>query len=225
MIAFIIALIISGCTPVADKELEEELSAKNETIGYLEQEKRDLENRIVELEAELGKHAVQSSSLIETAFNVVQLLKDKDMTALSEYVHPNKGLRFSPYGHIEGDNNQLFNSTQTANLLNDTHIYTWGSYDGTGDPIDLTFGDYYSKFIYDEDFASPHILGNNVIVGKGNTINNISDVYPNGEFIEFHFTGFNPQFEGMDWKSLRLVFENENNSWFLVAMIHDQWTI
>ncbi len=225
MLTIIIALIISGCTQTTDKGLEEELTAKNEIIGHLEQEKKELEDRIIELEEKLGNQNGQNDSLIKTAFDVVQLLKNKDIKALSEYVHPDNGLRFSPYGYIEEDNNQLFSSTQINNLLNDTNIYTWGSYDGTGDPIDLTFGDYYNKFVYDQDFANPHIIGNNIMIGKGNTVNNISDVYPNGEFIEFHFTGSNPQFEGMDWKSLRLVFENDNGSWYLIGIIHDQWTI
>lgn len=35
----------------------------------------------------------------------------------------------------------------------------------------------------------------------------MAQVYPNGYFIEFHFSGFNPQFEGIDWESLKLVFE------------------
>ena len=225
VVILLTSLILVGCTPMANKELEEELAAKNEIIGYLEQEKKDLESRIVVLETEIDKQAGQNSNLIDTALTVVQLLKEKDMEALAKYIHTYKGVRFSPYGNVEEDNNQLFNSSQVASLLDSTQIYTWGSYDGTGDPIDLNFGDYYNKFIYDKDFASPHIIGNNVIIGKGNTVNNISDVYRNGEFIEFHLTGFNPQFEGMDWESLRLVFENDNGSWYLVGIIHDQWTI
>jgi UDP-N-acetyl-2-amino-2-deoxyglucuronate dehydrogenase len=31
--------------------------------------------------------------------------------------------------------------------------------------------------------------------------------------------------EGMDWRSLRLVFEKKNDIWYLVGIIHDQWTI
>jgi (p)ppGpp synthase/HD superfamily hydrolase len=29
----------------------------------------------------------------------------------------------------------------------------------------------------------------------------------------------------MDWRSLRLVFEKKNDIWYLVGIIHDQWTI
>jgi hypothetical protein len=29
----------------------------------------------------------------------------------------------------------------------------------------------------------------------------------------------------MDWVSLRLVFLQEDGTWFLVGVVHDQWTI
>ena len=32
-------------------------------------------------------------------------------------------------------------------------------------------------------------------------------------------------FDGMDWKSLRLVFQEKDNIWYLVGIIHDGWTI
>jgi hypothetical protein len=38
-------------------------------------------------------------------------------------------------------------------------------------------------------------------------------------------SGFDPEYEGMDWRSLRLVFEKKNDIWYLVGIIHDQWTI
>jgi hypothetical protein len=43
--------------------------------------------------------------------------------------------------------------------------------------------------------------------------------------VEYHFSGFDKKFEGMDWASLKLVFENSNNEWYLVGIVHDQWTI
>jgi hypothetical protein len=69
------------------------------------------------------------------------------------------------------------------------------------------------------------MIGNNIVIGKGNTLENIHEVYPDGVFVEFHFTGFNEQYDGMDWKSLRLVFEQDGGSWRLVGIVHDQWTI
>ena len=110
-------------------------------------------------------------------------------------------------------------------MLNNNEIYTWGYYDGIGDTINLKFIDYYNRFVYDVDFANPHMIGNNYLIGKGNSLINIEDAYSNAEYVEFHFTGFESQYEGIDWKSLRLVFEEDNDKYYLIGIIHDEWTI
>jgi hypothetical protein len=43
--------------------------------------------------------------------------------------------------------------------------------------------------------------------------------------MEYHFSGFEAQYEGMDWESLRLVFIQEDSTWYLVGIVHDEWTI
>jgi hypothetical protein len=165
------------------------------------------------------------SSVLQNALDVVELLKVQDMSGLEAYIHPENGVRFSPYGNIDTVNNQLFTASQISGLPSDTQTYLWGSYDGSGDPIQLTFNDYYDQFIYDVDFANPNLIGNNVVVGTGNTLINIVEAYPGAVFVEFHFTGFDPQYTGMDWKSLRLVFEEIDGIWYLSGIVHDQWTI
>ena len=225
IVALILSLALSGCTAATpDTNLEEELEAKNSVITALEEEKKALEAKIAELE-EVEPVPASQDSLISTALEVVQVIKDEDMVALSTYIHPTQGVRFSPYGYIDVPTNQVFTIAQVPGLMTNPQILTWGSYDGTGDPIDLSFADYFEEFVYDEDYVNPHMIGNNVLIGTGNTLNNIANVYPNGEFIEFHFTGFDPQYEGIDWSSLKLVFEEDNGTWYLIGIIHDQWTI
>ena len=118
-----------------------------------------------------------------------------------------------------------FNAQDIADLLLDTTVYTWGEYDGSGFPINLSFADYYTRFVYDQEFVHPHLVGINNVIGFGNTLVNIADVHPNGSFVEFHFTGFDPQYEGMDWRSLFLVFEQLDGNWVLVGIVHNEWTI
>ena len=101
----------------------------------------------------------------------------------------------------------------------------WGHYDGSGEPIELNFNDYYERFIYDADFANPQVIGNDVAVSYGNAIDNTKEIYPNSHFIELHFKGLDPKYEGMDWRSLKLVFEQEDGKWYLVAIVHGEWTI
>lgn len=56
-------------------------------------------------------------------------------------------------------------------------------------------------------------------------IDNMSTAYPNGSFVEYHFTGFDSQYAGIDWASLTLVFEENGGDWYLVGIVHGQWTI
>ena len=56
-------------------------------------------------------------------------------------------------------------------------------------------------------------------------MNNVRAIYPKSIVVEYYYDGFDPQYEGMDWQSLRLVFESEADRWVLVGIIHDEWTI
>nr|WP_255573408.1 bZIP transcription factor [Anoxybacillus sp. ST4] len=217
--------MLAGCTNQQDqsnmKQLEQTIEKQQLEIEQLQEKNKQLQKENEQLKTE--EKQVLSSSLLSVALDAVTALKNKDMNALASYVHSN-GVRFSPYGHVDVQNDLQFSASQLPSLLSSTQVYQWGVYDGSGDPIQLTFQDYFDRFVYDVDFANPHMIGNNVVVGTGNMINNIQQVYSNSSFIEFHFTGFDPQYNGMDWRSLRLVFEQENGQWKLVGIIHDEWT-
>jgi hypothetical protein len=158
------------------------------------------------------------------AAQIIMGLKHEDLGTLASLVHPDKGVRFSPYTYVR-DEDLVFSADGVGDLFADQTIYTWGVFDGTGEPIEFTFRQYYDGFIYDVDFARPHVVGFNETIGMGNTINNIAEVYPEAVTIEYHFEGFDPQFTGLDWRSLRLVLEEKEGAWYLVGIAHDEWTI
>jgi len=156
---------------------------------------------------------------------ILTALKSKDAAALARYVHPKQGLRFTPYSYIDLEKDLVFQATDIPALFASDRLYTWGSFDGSGEPITLNFNDYYAKFVYDQNFlAAPQTVFNQVIQ-RGNTINNFTSAYPGAGSLEYHFAGFDPQYEGMDWKSLKLAFEPVGETWYLVGIIHEQWTI
>jgi len=172
-----------------------------------------------------------SDAIAAPAAECVIALKHRDSMTLSRLVHPGKGVRFSPYAYVRtepgppGAQDLVFSASQLGALFAGPTVYHWGWFDGSGLPIELTFEAYLKRFIYDVDFARPHVVGYGEIIGHGNTINNVATVYSNAVFVEYHFEGFDPQFKGFDWKSLRLVFEEEGGIWYLVGVIHDEWTI
>ncbi|ARK32026.1 hypothetical protein [Halalkalibacter krulwichiae] len=163
-------------------------------------------------------------SLEDTAEEAIQLLKTKDMERLSEHIHPNDGVRFSPYGYVDLQEDVVFTTEQMKNGLTDETVYQWGYFDGTGEPIKMTFKEYYDRFVYDEDYVNAEEISYNKRLGHGNSIDNTKEVYPGATIVEYHFPGFIEEYEGMDWRSLRFVLIEENNRWYLVGIIHDEWT-
>ena len=221
VVTLVLVFLLAGCNPAPNEEQVKKIADLEAQITTKDNKISELDARILELEAEAN---ASSATLLQTSLNVMQALEDKDMTTLASYVHPTLGLRFSPYYYINIATDLNFAATALPTLLTDPTIYTWGSYQGSGDPISYKFSDYYDEFVYDEDYLNPHLIGNNTTIGTGNLINNISIEYPTASFVEFHFTGFDPQYAGMDWTSLTLMFENVSGNWMLVGIVHSQWT-
>jgi hypothetical protein len=154
----------------------------------------------------------------------ITAIKNKDFTALANLVdHAGPGLRFSPYTFVT-NNDQVFTKTQVQSLLTNRTQYLWGYAAGSGAPINLTFTNYYPQFVYSKDFANAPQVSATQPIGHGNMVNNVAQFYNGSITVEYHFPGFDPTLQGMDWQSLKLVFQQKNNSWYLVGVVHDQWT-
>ena len=178
----VLSLVLSACTVPTDTigQMDGDIEALNEQIEQLTIHVNDLteENTGLiaqneQLETELnneGSNPVQTptnaQNLWDIGHEVMELIKNKDMDALSAYVHPSKGLSFTPYVHINSTFDQTFTPQQVADLPADTTEYDWGYYYGT--PVEtqilLDFNDYYDEFIYDEDFLGANIIGVNAVV-------------------------------------------------------------
>lgn len=207
------------------REISTTRNELKETNASMEQKISQLEAKISEIEVQAMSAKKAEEIISKTASEVINAIRDEDFETLSGIVHPEKGVRFSPYGHVDVQNDLVFTPLKVKDLANDSTVYNWGVYDGSGQPIELSFKDYYNRFVYDKDFANARVISFNQIIGRGNIINNIFDVYPGCITVEYHFPGFDPKYEGMDWRSLILVFERKNDAWYLVGVIHSEWTI
>lgn len=161
----------------------------------------------------------------DTATKVMTALKEKDFAALAGFVHPEKGVRFTPYTYVSVKDDLVFTKEELKGFLGIQKEYLWGYYDGTGDDIKLTPAQYYQRFIYSKDFLNAEQVGYNEVLSFGNMLENQFEVYPGAIIAEYYFSGFDPQYEGMDWQSLRIVFQQHEEAWYLVGIIHNQWTI
>lgn len=209
------------------------LSCSNQSIYHkiVSANKNNIQNTANQekLTSKISQDVIKSHRIKEIilarGIQVLKVITENNMIILSSFIHPNKGVRLSPYSYIDIERDLVFKAPEFKNIINEEKKYLWGYYDGSGEPITLNFGKYLEKFVYCADFINAEQISYNKVLGRGNTINNLTEVYPNAKFVEYYFSGFDPKYEGMDWKSLRLVFEEQNDMWFLIAIIHDQWTI
>jgi hypothetical protein len=167
----------------------------------------------------------KDSLLFELSNQILTFIKDKNYKKISEYVHPTLGVRFSPYAFVDTTLNVKLTAVSLMEQIQKQNKLTWGNFDGSGDSIRLTIQEYFNRFVYNADFVNAEKRSHNKVIGKGNTISNLENIYKDCDFTESYFPELDKKFEGMDWCSLRLVFKKFNNQYYLVGIVHDQWTI
>jgi hypothetical protein len=171
------------------------------------------------------RNRINEKSLITLSAKILRCLKEKDYTCLAEFVHPKLGVRFSPHAYIDTTMDQLLSKKNLIALGKSQKRIKWGLDDATERAIKLSINNYIKMFVYDVDFLNAEKKAVNKFLGGGNSLNNLKEVYHGFDFAEFYFSGFDPKFGGMDWRSLRLVFKDYKKKSYLVAIVHDQWTI
>ncbi len=168
-------------------------------------------------------HVPQQGALA-AATRVLEAFRAKDGPRLAAFAHPDIGVRFSPYAFIDLAQDRVLDRSGLETLWQDERIHPWGSFDGSGDPIQMTSAQYVDRFVMDRDFSAATVITVNNHRARGNTADNSAEVYPRGTIVEYYVEPTEGQPE-MDWAALRLVFEQHEGEWKLVGVIHDEWTI
>jgi hypothetical protein len=161
--------------------------------------------------------------LKKTNDEILQILKSGDYQKMSEFIHPQKGVRFSMYAYIDIKEDMHFSKTDFEKYVQTQTKFTWGSHDGSGDLYKETIKNYLGKWVFSKDFtASTYSL--NEFQGGGNSLNNLKEIYPKHDFTENYIKG-TEKYGEMDWKTLRFVYEEFQGKYYLIAVVNDQWTI
>jgi hypothetical protein len=177
------------------------------------------------LERDVSNDDRSDNVVLQVARQTLEAFNAQDGTKLASLVHPKKGVRFSPSAYVDITSDVVFSRTQIEKFWTDKKNYTWGFADGTGNPINMTPSQYCREYIMDRDFLNPSSISINNDRAFGNTNNNATLVYPNGTRVEYYIEPSMRDTPELDWAALRLVFERSGDSWFLIAVIHDEWTI
>ena len=179
-----------------------------------------------------GAAAAETAGVVgERARLVLACLKAQDWEKLAGLVHPVAGVTFAPYASFEEDAVKL-SAGDIRDMGRDAKkIYTWGAHDGSGEPIRLSFPGYYERFIFDKDFTkAPQSAADRVIrtsYSEEGVVENMGGEFGDGvSFVEFHIPASEgPDGPAPDWASLRLIFKQHEGQWYLIGIMHDQWTV
>lgn len=170
-------------------------------------------------------HPSDSWSLLQTAFLAVNAIESQDYSTLSNMVHKEKGLRFTPFSTVNLEHDIILSREDIKDLEQSTTLYSWGSYIGSSEPLSLSISQYFQKIVSPISYSkAPYIAIDSVLL-SGNALENVSEAYPDGRFVDFSFRSIDPELAGQDWSSLKLVFEISEDAWYLTGLIKSQWTV
>lgn len=172
----------------------------------------------------LESGTIDKEETLKTLNNeILSTLKTKDYVKFTNYIHPEKGVRFSMYAYVNPKKDKNFTKDEFKKYVTTNIKFTWGDQDGTGDPLVLSIKDYLRDWVFRKDFTKGEFQLNS-FKGTGNSLNNLTEIYPKLNFTENYLPG-SEEYAEMDWNSLRFVFEELYGTYYLVAVINDQWTI
>ncbi|WP_392455255.1 hypothetical protein ACF3OH_00185 [Chryseomicrobium aureum] len=167
--------------------------------------------------------AFDSAALEQQANEILQALHDRDMEALANNVHSQKGIQFSPYLSVS-DSTVSFQQSEIAGLLSDSETYLWG-YGEANTEIRLTPAGYFEEHLQVERFFEADEVFVDTPNEELDPSNYLMSVYPEAKIVEFYHAG-TAQYSNLDYRSLNLVFEQEDASdeWKLTAIINNLFT-
>ncbi len=166
-----------------------------------------------------------TSGLLRAAACAAEALKAEDYEALGDLVHPERGLTFTAFSTVDLSADRNFTADEIRSLTENSRQYLWGYEDGRGGPILLTMEEFIQQYIFAVDYTQAPEVGVDQAVLSGNALENAAQAYPGCRFVDLCYPGLDPDFGGLDWCSLKLVFAPLEGQWRLVGLIHSQWTI
>ena len=81
-------------------------------------------------------------------------------------------IRFSPYGFIDPTHKQVL-AKDFLEAITRNWILTWGHVDGSGEAIKIRVKAYVDKFVYNADYLHAPQKSYDMVIGKGNSIDNL----------------------------------------------------
>lgn len=166
---------------------------------------------------------MSQQTLKQQALRIQRALANNDFARITNDIHPTRGVRFSMYAYVRLDTDKVFRREQYAQYLQSKIRFTWGELDGTGEALVVPLPEYLSTWIEAKKYNNARITIN-AFESRGNMINNVNKAYPKSDVVDFHYKG-TAEYDGMDWRGMRLVFDEHQGKRYLIAIVNDRWTV
>jgi hypothetical protein len=162
---------------------------------------------------------IQAKQLVSAKAEVaIKALKFKNFTLLASITHPKKGVRFSPYPYILSSD-IIIKAKKFQKEFDGNKIRKWGI-EKHGVPMELSFKDYFSQYVYDQDYDNYDKINFNKNYGEINVmVDSSRKYYPQAIIVEY-FVADNMLQIDKNWHSLKLVFERYKKKWVLSGIIN-----
>ena len=74
----------------------------------------------------------ENQNVISLSIQIINLLQKEQYDEFIGFIHPEKGMRFSMYAHVDPQKNKVFSREDFQKYINSDIRFTFGEKDGTG---------------------------------------------------------------------------------------------
>jgi len=209
--------LITAAVPLVLVGCQSDINAQNSAVQH---------NAAINTLAHHNQNSTSAptQTLEQQALRIQRALANGNYASIINDIHPTRGVRFSMYAYVRPESDKTFTRAQFAQYLQESDIrFTWGEKDGSGKPLITPLPDYLQTWVHADVFDKSTLTINDS-QATGNSIDNLSKIYQNADYVEFYHNG-SEQYGGMDWRAMGLVFDEYQGKRYLVAIISDQWTV
>ena len=155
----------------------------------------------------------------DVALYVMGLLSQQKLAELASFTHPDHRVWISPSTYLN-ENTFSADGALLGKLFESDEVIRWYDVTIEGSPMELTFGEYFPKYVWEKNYLQGDQYINEFIK-RGPIVHNIQSNFPDCDVVEILVEGD----EELDWRALNLVFQTVEDKFYLVAIIHDQYII
>lgn len=193
--------LIAGCSNVKETTGDEKVISDVKVIAD------DLENE-----------------LIHTSSNIFSYLQNEDFEKLAKEVDPVEGIIFSlfaDFGAEPGYGGEYVKLSKDDIKNAADKQFVWG-YDDSDKEYKMTLKDYVNEMLLSlngEEVIYKKITFNQSAFEFGGVINMIHENYPNAKYVEYYAPNWNG--DNRTFQSIRFIFQERDNVWYLIGISRD----